>query len=67
MLEDKGSDDDMGTFLDLTSDEEMQNCFRELRVATSNERLRECVCVVCARKMGVEMGEESSLLEESSV
>lgn len=52
-------------FLDLASEEELRDCFRRFRAATSNESLRKCICVVCARQMALEKGERSSLLHES--
>jgi hypothetical protein len=54
-------------FLDVTTDEEMKDCFRKFRAATSNERLKVFRCVVCARELEGEKGGLSELLEKSAV
>jgi hypothetical protein len=57
----------MERFLDLTSEEEMMNCFRNFRAATSNESLKLHRCVVCARELGADEGETSRVLDDVCV
>ena len=54
-------------FLELTTEDEMKACFRDFRSATSNEKLRVEVCVVCAREMAYDEGRQSQLLYDPSV
>lgn len=53
--------------MELTTEEEMKECFRRFRMATSNEKLRLCRCVVCARELESAEGEVSQLLDDPSV
>jgi hypothetical protein len=51
----------------VATEDEMKECFRNFRSATSNDRLRVEQCVVCAREAGGEDGKESNLLYESEI
>jgi hypothetical protein len=64
---DDNCDDHSEKFLELASEEEVKDCFRRFRAATSNEALRLCRCVVCARELSVEHGEMTRELDDPSI
>jgi hypothetical protein len=45
----------------------MKHCFSKFRSSTSNNALKLCRCVICARELGEEEGEMSRLLDDSTV
>jgi hypothetical protein len=59
--------DDVDKFLELPTDDEIKDCFRKFCTVTSNDGLREGICVVCARECRDEGMEKSRLLNDPSI
>jgi hypothetical protein len=49
--DDVSSERDINQFLDLPTEEELMQCFRNFLSATSNDALRHGVCATCARRL----------------
>ena len=58
------SDDPSHYFLELATEDEMRDCFRDFHAATANESLRLNRCVVCVCELGTEDGETLLLLDD---
>jgi hypothetical protein len=59
------AEDDDDEFMVVATEDEMKECFRRFKSATSNHSLRVEECVVCAREMGSQEGRMSNLLYDS--